>query len=31
VGAIGVSGLSSSEDIELATLGLDWVAGRKAS
>ena len=31
VGAIGISGLSSSEDIELATLGLDWVAGRKAS
>jgi glc operon protein GlcG len=31
VGAIGVSGLSSSEDIALATLGLDWVAGEKAS
>jgi glc operon protein GlcG len=30
VGAIGVSGLSSTEDIELATLGLDWVAGQKA-
>src|SRR5215471_13569308 len=29
VGAIGVSGLSSTEDIELATLGLDWVAGRE--
>ena len=31
VGAIGVSGLSSAEDIALATLGLDWVAGQKAS
>jgi glc operon protein GlcG len=31
VGAIGVSGLSSTEDIELATLGLEWVAGQKAS
>jgi glc operon protein GlcG len=31
VGAIGVSGLSSTEDIELATLGLEWVAGQRAS
>jgi len=31
VGAIGVSGLSSTEDIELATLGLNWVAGQKTS
>jgi len=31
VGAIGVSGLSSTEDIELATLGLEWVAAQKAS
>jgi glc operon protein GlcG len=31
VGAIGVSGLSSTEDIELATLGWDWIAGQKAS
>jgi|SRR6516164_2444814 glc operon protein GlcG len=31
VGAIGVSGLSSTEDIELATLGLDWLAGQRAS
>jgi glc operon protein GlcG len=31
VGAIGVSGLSSTEDIELATFGLDWIAGQKAS
>lgn len=31
VGAIGVSGLSSTEDIELATLGLEWIAGQKAS
>ena len=31
VGAIGVSGLSSTEDIELATLGLNWVAGQKIS
>jgi glc operon protein GlcG len=27
VGAIGISGLSSTEDIELATLGLECIAG----
>ena len=31
VGAIGVSGLSSAEDIALATLGLELIADRKAS
>ncbi|HXZ31584.1 MAG TPA: heme-binding protein [Terriglobales bacterium] len=30
VGAIGVSGLSSTEDIELATLGLELIAAQKA-
>jgi len=30
VGAIGVSGLSSSEDIELATVGLQCIAGERA-
>ena len=30
VGAIGVSGLLSTEDIELATLGLELIAAQKA-
>ena len=29
VGAIGISGLSSTADIELATLGLERIAGQK--
>jgi glc operon protein GlcG len=31
VGAIGVSGLSSTEDVALATLGLECIFGQKAS
>jgi len=27
-GAVAVSGLSSAEDIELATLGVDWLTGQ---
>src|SRR5579862_4921631 len=31
VGAVAVSGLSSSEDISLATLGVDWVVAQNQS
>jgi len=31
VGAVAVSGLSSSEDISLATLGVDWVVAQNES